>query len=140
MKDYAQYMGCKLTHFAVSSECYENKQFVTLKRKEKELVEFLALNITPDCIEMYAVPKAYNCIGFDYILQYVITNKYILIVVDESLSEKFNVNYIISVFNKYIEIDQVELCTMGKNEPPYLYAEIANSIESFKTLEIISQF
>lgn len=137
---FTKSLGNKFTHFAIKSNSYTTRNFVTIKMKEKRLLQAILNEDVPESIELYVVPEKYNTIAFDYILLFTITPQYILFAIEECFVYEDIIEKLLKVFRKHIKWNQCDICKMNKSTHPILYAEKVNPVKSFKTLTVIAQY
>ena len=134
-----QSLGYKRTHIGMQSQSYSNSKIVTAARKEAHILQLLQ-NEEPQTLSCYALPKEFRTAAFDYEELAVREAGYISLIVKENDLKRMDVDAVIEQLIQYIEFEDGELYRMDRSEMPLLYAAKANSVEWYKTLEVLRKF
>lgn len=133
-------LGYDKTHIAIESDKYTTTKIVTISRKEKQILHMIQSGVEPAGISIYSLPKDYKIASFDYNILCVRARDYISVIFKQCDFGRIDVDDFILKMKVYIEVENGEIYKMDRDEVPLLYAAQANSIDMYKTLEILKRF
>lgn len=128
------------THLAIKSEEYNTEKVVTVRRKEKQVLQLLKDGTLPESLTLFSLPKDYRSASFDYNILAVRNKEYISFIFNSQDFEKIEVNNLVWNMKQYIEFESGEIYQMDRSEMPLIYAAKANSVNSFKSLTVLKEF
>ena len=135
-------LGYEITHLGIETTNYSPKSIVSVKRKEKDMLERIENGEIVKSLECFSLPKDYKQAIFDYEiysgLHHSNEESFITVVVNE---EDYSVDVeelIISIISKYIDADNGEVYACSKEEAIVAYAHFKDTKKcSLETYEFI---
>lgn len=140
VKKISKMLGLDITHLGVISPRYQSGKVLTVSRKEKEILQSFQGGEMPTDLSCYSLPKDYRTASFDYNLLIVRRESLITIIMKKEYYDDKKVDSLITILNKYIDMDRGQIYEMDVNETPLFYARGANDISFYKTLKVIKNF
>lgn len=135
-----QELGYKRTHIGIDCKSYSNRKIVTIKRKEKSILDILQSEDIPKSMSCYSLIKDYKVAMFDYDVMAVRQSQYISIIFNRNDLVKIDIDNVIFMLKQYIEFQCGEVYQMDREEMPLIYAARAKPIKPFRSLIILKKF
>ena len=133
-------LGLDVTHLGVISPRYQSSKALTVSRKEKEILRSFEDGVLPTSLSCYSLPKDYKIASFDYSLLIVRRESLITIIMKKEYYDDKKVDSLITILNKYIDLERGQIYEMDVSDLPLFYAGGANDISFYKTLRVIKNF
>ena len=137
-KEIIQNIGYSCNYIAVASQHFHSGKVLLLRRNEKRLLNEINTGSRIDNIQLMVLPPDFNTAVFDYEVQIIKYNDFIMLTVNKHDFNKVNINMFISEMEKYIYVTYWEIFEMSRYETPLLYAAKDNPKSFFKSLKVLS--
>lgn len=133
-------VGLSPTHISLESTNYKSGRVIKFKTGEKKVFDALENKENIEWLSIYSLPSNYKSATFDYEVLIIRKHTYINIIMNKSVFECIDYEWLIEKFKPYLNFDKGEIYEMNRLECPLLYAEKVNRIKSYKSLNIIEEF
>lgn len=131
-------LGYPRTHLAITSEKFNSGKIVTVNRSEKKILQMLEDGLLPVGLDLFSLPKDYKSASFDYDVCATRGKDFISVIFNSCDFNRMDVQSLVFNMKQYIEFDNGEIYRMDRNEMPLIYAAQANSLDAYKSLEVMS--
>ena len=137
-KEIIQNIGYSCNYIAVASQHFHSGKVLLLRRNEKRLLNEINTGSRIDNIQLMVLPPDFNTAVFDYEVQIIKYNDFIMLTVNKHDFNKVDINMFISEMEKYIHVTYWEIFEMSRYETPLFYATKDNPKSFFNTLKVIN--
>ncbi|MGC4378614.1 hypothetical protein WD019_17080 [Fictibacillus sp. Mic-4] len=142
--EFAESIGFTPNYLGISGESFKSGKISTIKRTQKRLLTSLEQNESISSISIYSLPENFEVAAFDYNVYICRTNRlqypHIIITLQSEIFEKIDHKVLVDKLKQFIAFKSGQIFKLSNLESPQIYASKANSLETFKTLEVISDF
>ena len=135
-KSFGRAIGADITHIGVTGTGYASSKIMTVKRKEKEVIDRIRRGEEILGISLYSLPNDYKIAAFDYDLSFWITNAFIAVSMNEKYYDSDIEERFLSKMVKYIDLESGEVFSTSDDESPYIYSA-TRDIDNLNTYEFI---
>ena len=108
-KEIIQNVGYSCNYIAVESQHFHSGKVLLLRRTEKRLLNEINSGSRIDNIQIMFLPPNYTTAVFDYEIQIIKYNDFIMLTVNKHDFNKVNINMFISEMEKYIYVTYWEI-------------------------------
>jgi hypothetical protein len=136
IKEIIDNLGYEHTHIGIKNGKFSSGKIMTVKRKEKEIFESINGGDLPLSFSLYSLPKNYKVASFDYDFLCERNDSYISVIIKENDYNASIEKTILSVLEKYIDLEYGEVYSVLASEMPLLYAETRDT-KNLKTYSMI---
>jgi hypothetical protein len=137
-------LGFKPTHIGIIGESFKSGKITTIPRVQKKLQKALLNNERIDSLSTYSLPEDFHQAAFDYQTEMCLVqrhdNPFVIITIPSEIFRIANSEKIISQLSCFINSNEGEIFELSVYESPLLYANKANEVSEFQSLNILSRF
>lgn len=139
VKKLADSIGINMTHLGIRSTNYSSSKILTIRRKEKDILECIKKGEKIDSFSVYSLPENYQIASFDYDLYIVRNMSFISISMKEKYYNSLIEQRFILSMNKYIDFETGEVFSTSDKEVPLIYTATRDksNLETFESIKII---
>ncbi|MCM3359757.1 hypothetical protein [Psychrobacillus sp. MER TA 171] len=144
-KEFTTKLGFSPTHIGIYGQSFKTGEIKDINKIENKLVKSLEKNEETLAISIYSLPENFSSAAFDYEVYISLENLddklYMLIATFKDEIYNFvDERDFIEEFSNYIKFEAGQIFKLSNLESPQIYASKANSLQTFKTLEILKDF